>query len=240
MRAVDLAQIRRVLRKCTCRGVANRVTPPKLSGWVARFNGEIIGIDVIHPFVDIKRRRFGHNEGVCGKNPTALLISDCMSRFAVCSLVTDCKAATLIAVVLDDWVRTLGKPRRVIMDNGPPGMFGTKWNDFSHTDVVQLIHAQNSAPHQNGLVERVVRPLKACIRAILSDSDIPPSQTILTQAAMARNHAPHTVAGIPPALAMAGRCDLLAVRAATAWSHNPDATERHAEYPGGTDRSHGR
>ena len=39
---------------------------------------------------------------------------------------------------------------------------------------------------------------------------------------MARNHVPHTVTGIPPALTMSGRCDLLAGHASTAWPHNPD------------------
>ena len=225
MRVVDPIQIGRVLQKCSCHGLVNRITPPKISSWIARFNGEIIGIDVVHPFMDIKRRRFGHNEGVTGKNLTALLVVDCMTRFAVCSLVTDCKPSTLITVLLNDWIRTLGKPRRIIMDNGSPGMFGTEWNDFSHTYVIQLINAPKSAPHQNGLTERVVRSLKAGIRAILSDSDLRPSQTLLTQAVMARNHVPHSVTGIPPALAMTGRCDLLAGHAATAWSHNPDSTD---------------
>ena len=205
--------------------MVNRSTPPKISSWVARFNGEIIGVDVVRPFVDTKRRRFGHNDGVAGKNLTALLIVDCMARFDARFLVADCKTLTLITALLNDWIRTLGKPRRIIMDNGPPGMFGTEWGDFSHTYVIQLVNAPKSSPHQNGLTERVVRPLNAGIRAFLSDSDIRPSQTVLTQAAMARNHVPHSVTGIPPALAMTGRCDLLAGHAATAWSHYPDSTD---------------
>ena len=152
----------------------------------------------------------------------ALLIVDCLTRFSICSLVPDAKAITLISTILNDWVRPLGKPRRIIMGNGSPRTFGTEWAEFSHAYAIQLVHAPKAAPYQNGLAERVVRSLKEALKAILSDKDEVPSQKNLTQAVMARNHVPHTVTGIPPALAMTGRCDLLAGHAATAWSHNPD------------------
>ena len=47
---------------------------------MARFGGEIIGIDVSHPFV-------GEKEGVTGKNYLALLIVGCMASFAIFSLI---------------------------------------------------------------------------------------------------------------------------------------------------------
>ena len=48
-RLADTAQIQRVLRGCSCHGVAGRIAPPKVTAWMARFNGEIIGVDVIQP-----------------------------------------------------------------------------------------------------------------------------------------------------------------------------------------------
>ena len=77
------------------------------------------------------------------------------------------------------------------------------------------------ASYRNGLYERVGRSLKAALRAILSDDRAQPPQRILTQSATARNHVPQTAAGRPPAMEMAGSCDLAAGDAATAWTHDP-------------------
>ena len=48
---------------------------------------------------------------------------------------------------------------------------------------------------------------------------------------MARNHVPNNAKGIPPALDMAGRCDLLAGHAAAAWTHNPDPADPDVQVP---------
>ena len=68
-----------------------------------------------------------------------------------------------------------------------------------------------------------MRSLQAGIKAFIHDPDTRPSQKVLTQSVMARNHVPRTVAGIPFALAMTGRCDILAGHAAAAWTRKPDA-----------------
>lgn len=109
------------------------------------------------------------------------------------------------------------------MDNGPPEMFGTDWGEFSHTNAIQLVHAPKSAPYQNGLADRVVRPPKAELRDILTTGGDRASQRIRTQAVMARNDVHHTVTGIPQAMGMTRRCDLLSGRASAAWSNNPVA-----------------
>ena len=66
-RVVGPAQIRKVIRHCICKGAVGRVTPPKITSWQTRFNGEIIAIDVVYPFVGIK-------DGVEGKHFLPLLI----------------------------------------------------------------------------------------------------------------------------------------------------------------------
>ena len=147
-RTVGEAQIRRVIRGCLCKGVVGRITPPKIPGWMERFNGEIVGIDVLLSIC----WGDGRNHGV---NYLSLLMVDCVTRFAICSLVVDTKAATLISILLNDWIRPLGNPWRIITDAWPTGMIGTDWGEFSHAYVIQLILAPRSAACQNGLAERV-------------------------------------------------------------------------------------
>ena len=50
-RTVNKSQIKRVLRNCVRKGAVGRVTPPKVTGSKTRFNGEIVAIDAIYPFV---------------------------------------------------------------------------------------------------------------------------------------------------------------------------------------------
>ena len=119
----------------------------------------------------------------------------------------------------------MGKPRRVIMDNGSPGTSGADWDEFSHANAIQLAHAPKAAPYQNGLAERVARSLKDALEAILAEEGTTPSQQNSTQDVMARNHVPHSATGVLPALAITGRCDILAGRAATACSYNRDAMD---------------
>ena len=150
---LDPEQITRIMRSCTRKGAVGRAKPPKVSGRMGKFNGGIMGIDLVYPFVGVR-------EGATGRNYAALLIVDCLSRFALCSLIEDVRAATLINIPIDDWIRPLGKPRMIIMDHGPPGMFGGEWGDFPHTYAVKLAHAPQGEPYRNGLHERVVRSLK--------------------------------------------------------------------------------
>lgn len=67
-------------------------------------------------------------------------------------------------------------PRRIIMDNGSPGMFGAEWGELRHTYVIQLVHAPKSAPYQNGLVGRSAMSLKAGTRPIMAQEGTRPPQ----------------------------------------------------------------
>ena len=158
-----------------------------------------------------------------------LRIVDCVTRFAIWSLIVDCKAATLISILINDWAPPLGKPRRIIADAWSPGMFGTEWGENSHAYVIQLAHAPRSTPYQNDMAGRVFRSSKAGIRAILAEEGDRSSQKVPTLEVMARARVPHTVAGNPPAQAMAGRCDILDGQSATAWTHGPDSVGPSAQ-----------
>ena len=126
---------------------------------------------------------------------------------------------------MNDWVRPLGKPRRIISDNGPPGVKGKEWRDLPHASCIQLARALKETPQQNGLVEKAVRSIKVAQKQLLLDVNFQPSKAPLTQVAMARNHCPHTGAGNPPALAMNGASDLLEGHAAAAWNRDPHSID---------------
>ena len=62
---------------------------------------------------------------------------------------------------VNDWIRARWKSRRIITDNGSPGMFCAVWGEFSHTYVIQLVRTPKSAPYQNGLFGRADRSQNA-------------------------------------------------------------------------------
>ena len=62
-------------------------------------------------------------------------------------------------------------------------------------------------PRQNGLAERSMGSVKVDAQSIMADESLRPGQDVPTVATIARHHTPHTIAGIPPALAMTGRAD---------------------------------
>ena len=124
---------------------------------------------------------------------------------------------------MNDWGRYIGKPRRISMDNVSPGMTGPAWGRISHVYGWQLISAPPRTPHQNGLVERSMRSLNVPIQAIMTDETMTHGQDVLTMATIARNHTPRTIAGVPPALAMTGRSDMLVGCAAAIWDHDPES-----------------
>ena len=84
-RIVDPEQIRRILDKCTCRGTVGRITHSKLTGRTSELCGEVVGIDVVYPFVDTAETR----NDIRGGNFQANLIVGCLSRFAICTPIKD-------------------------------------------------------------------------------------------------------------------------------------------------------
>ena len=76
-RPVTDQQIHQLPWKRSCSEKANRATPPKISSWISRFNGEIIGVDVVYPFV-------GSRPYNIGKEITSLLIA-CVLADSVCA-----------------------------------------------------------------------------------------------------------------------------------------------------------
>ena len=115
-----------------------------------------------------------------------------------------------------------GKPKRIIRDQGGPGFTGHEWEKLSHIFGRQYIKAPTKMSHQNGLAERSVRSLKAAIQSIaINEGNLELTQNTITLAVIAKNHAPHAVAGLPPAFAMTGRCDVASGAATCTWEHDP-------------------
>ena len=151
---------------------------------------------------------------------------DGLSRFVNCSLLSRLSGECVVQTFINDWVRTLGKPRRILLDNGGPGFKNQSWTEASHVFGWKLVQAPPNTQPQNGLAERAARSLKVEVRNILSTESRPLiEQRILTMAVIAKNRAPRAITGIPPPLAMVGRCDILSGFAQTAFNHNPDSTD---------------
>ena len=151
---------------------------------------------------------------------------DSLSRFANCTLLINKASGHAAQIFLDDWVRTLGKPRRIITDRGGPTLQGEAWANLSHIFGWQMIRAPKFHPNQNGMAERSTRSLKIAVKNLIAATQaLAPTQEILTQAVIAKNHVPHAVTGVPPAMAMTGRCDILAGHGMAAFTHDPNASD---------------
>ena len=107
------------------------------------------------------------------------------------------------------------------MDAGSPGLIGPEWDRLHHVYCWEMIAAPPRDSNQNGMMVRSFRNLEISVRAILTDATMVPGQDVLAMASSARNPVPHSATGIPPALAMTGRADLLAGAASTIFDHDP-------------------
>ena len=215
----DLSVIQTMMGKCGCQTAVRRITLPPVASMAAKFNGEIIALDIIYPFTDC------FDEKISKEFP-ALFMIDSLSRFVNCALLINRASGHASQIFLDDWVGTLGKPRRIITDRGGPTLQGEAWTDLSHIFGWQMIHAPKFSPNQNGLAERSTRSLEIAVKNLITATQaLAPTQEILTQAVIAKNHVPHAVTGIPPAMAMTGRCDILDGHGQTAFTHDPNASD---------------
>ena len=153
----------------------------------------------------------------------ALLTIDSLSRFINCSLLINRSSIHAGQVFMNDWARTIGNPRRIFTVRGGPTLSGASWAELSHAFGWEMIHAPQFPSHQNGSDERSTRSLKIAIKNIISATGaLGPSQEIVTQAVIAKNHVPHAVTGLPPALVMTGRGDFLPGHGRAAFTHGPE------------------
>ena len=158
------------MKKCGCQRSVHRITPPVVSSWIARFSGEVVAIDTIYPFTDIGAEGLFPRWKATGKIP-ALLVVDSLTRFLSCQILKTLDSEHMTHVFMNDWVKHFGKPKRIILDQGSPGMFGGEWETLSHIFGWQYIRAPVKAAHQNGLAERSVRSLKAAIQSIVANEN---------------------------------------------------------------------
>ena len=218
---VDMSQIRRATQRCGCERSARRITPPVASSWVARFSGEVLAIDVSYPFTEI-----GHTglypASKASEEIPALLAADSLTRFISCQIAKGLTSETVSQVFVNDWVKRFGKQKRIILDQGGPGLDGREWEQLSRIFGWQYIRAPVRTPNRNGLAERTVRSLKAAVQSIdMNEKHTVPSQSLLTLAVIGKNHAPHATTGIPPSFAMTGRCDVASGASTCMWEHDP-------------------
>ena len=221
-RRANRGQIDRIHQQCGCKRSVRKITPPVVSSWVARFIGEIAAMDIIYPFAEFGIDQKWHPKRVRSSSPPSLLVVFSLTRFITCSLPKDVTSATVSQTFLYDWAMHIGQPQRIILDQGGPGFNGHEWWDLGRVFGRPYIKAPTKASYQNGLAKRSVRSLKAAIQSIaINDGHLQLTQEVITRAAIAKNHSTHAIAGLPPAFAMAGRCDIASGSITCMWEHDP-------------------
>ena len=49
-RVVPYQAIMLMCDKCKCHAAVRRITPPAISSWQYKYNGEVVGVDIVYPF----------------------------------------------------------------------------------------------------------------------------------------------------------------------------------------------
>ena len=142
--SIPTEAIEQLYKECNCQAGVHRITAPNVSCWMSKYNGEVVGIDICYPFLE------SHPEVQGGKSP-ALIMVDSLSRYVNCSLIGKLTGENVLQTFLNDWVRPLGKPRRILMDNGGPGFKNKAWTDASGIFGWQIVMAPPQTQSQNGL-----------------------------------------------------------------------------------------
>ena len=116
-------QIQRVAARCNCQRSAHRIAPPVVSSWIARFSGEVVSIDATHPFAEIGPDGLFPQWKATGE-VAALLVADSLTRFITCQILKSLNSEVVSQVFVSDWANRFGKPKRIILDQGWPGLVG--------------------------------------------------------------------------------------------------------------------
>ena len=138
---------------------------------MSKYNGEVVAVDICYPCLD------AHPDVNGGKSPSLIMIGS-LSRYANCSLMPQISGKCALDDFLNDCVRPLGKPRRILMDNGCPGLKNHLWAEASHVFGWKLAQAPPQTHSQNGLAERAVRSFEVAVWNISSSESRPKKKGI--------------------------------------------------------------
>ena len=151
---------------------------------------------------------------------------DSLSRFFNCAPLINRASIHDVQVFMSEWVRTIGKPRRIITDRGGPTLSGAAWGGFeSHFWV-----ANESRASVRPAPKRISGKVNTCAKNRSGAHHFRhqrqcPIPRNIDSCGDCENHVPHAVTGVPPALAMTGRCDILPGYSHTAFIHDPDLAD---------------
>ena len=152
------SQLDQVYAKCKCQHTVDRIAPPLAPSVLARRAGEIVDVDICYPFVrvDIERQDEAKNYKVHTNfhiRLAALIMVCALTRFTVFPLLRNLTGGCAAVAFMNDWVRVLGKPRRLISDSGGPGFTGAAWASLGNISGRQDVRAPAGAAYQNGMCE---------------------------------------------------------------------------------------
>ena len=155
--------IQKLFFDCKCQVAVQRIAPPTVAWRLGKYNGEIAALDIIFPFADCMAEKVSKDFAALFMIDSLSRFINCTSRFINCTLLIALDAEHVGQTFLIDWVRTIGKPRRIITDAGGPNLTGDFRMELSHMYGWQMIQAPQFTPQQNGLAERAVRSFKIAV-----------------------------------------------------------------------------
>ena len=95
-----------------------------VASFVARFSGDVVAIYIIYPFADIGAAGLYAERTTNAKIWPALIMDDLLTRLTPCSIVKDSAAMEVAATALNECVKKFGNPKRIVLDQGRPGLGG--------------------------------------------------------------------------------------------------------------------
>ena len=111
--------------ECERQTAARRIAQPTVACRLAQYNGDVEALDIISAFS-------GRVGSRISKEYPALFAIDSLSRFINRSLLIARTSDHVGQTFANDWVRAIGKPRRLIADAGGLSMAGNLWLELRH------------------------------------------------------------------------------------------------------------
>ena len=147
--------IARLYRECQFQSGVHRATPPHVSCWVSKYNGEVVAVDARYPFIQ-------SNTEIQGGKWHVIFIVDSLSRYANCSWMK--KLEGVVEKFPNGWVRARGIPRRIITDGLGPGFRSKARGGTCDISGWQIVADPPIKQPGNGLFGRTVRSLQTATR----------------------------------------------------------------------------
>ena len=121
---------------------------------------------------------------VTGEQHTVLTIVDQFTRFTMCEVLRDAKAATVWRAFEHNWIAHCDAPSLLICDNGSE-FVGADFVSECGALGIRVMHTAAGAPWQNGVAERAGASVKAVAALLIKEHCLQGEKEVTTPAAQA-------------------------------------------------------